>query len=277
MSLTLQQALNTEPRLTGPDAVLETRLILCHAADVTHTQIMTWPDKVLTSEQEQRFISLMQQRASGTPLAYLLGYQDFWTLRLEVAPCTLIPRADTETLVELALELLPVDNAIRAADLGTGTGAIALALASECKNWQLIGAELQPEAAALAERNRIANGITNAEIRQGSWFEPLDGHFDLICSNPPYIDETDPHLQQGDVRFEPDTALVAGDEGMADLAWIISSAPDYLHSNGWLLLEHGYQQAPAVMELLRQRGFVDVDFRHDLAGQPRVSFGRWPD
>ncbi|WP_420589995.1 peptide chain release factor N(5)-glutamine methyltransferase [Bacterioplanoides sp.] len=260
-------------------ALLDAQLLLTHVLEQNRTYLYTWGDKALTDEQCSRVNSLLEQRLNGEPLAYILGQREFWSLPFKVAPSTLIPRADTETLIEWVLDLaaeqqIPAQGS--ALDLGTGTGAIALAVASELPDWQITGADFQPEAVALASVNQQALGFNNARIIQSDWYQAFSGQtFDLIVSNPPYIDGDDPHLDQGDVRFEPKSALVAEDAGMADLAHIISQAPEYLNDGGWLLLEHGFQQAEAVCELLTQCGFTQVENRKDLGGNPRISGGCW--
>lgn len=260
-------------------ATLDAQLLLTHVLRQNRTYLYTWGDKTLSQAQQTQADALLQQRLTGQPLAYILGQREFWSLPFNVAPSTLIPRADTETLVEWVLDLsaeqkIPAQG--RGLDLGTGTGAIALAIASEFPEWRITGADFQPEAVALASTNQQALGFNNARIVLSDWYQAFTGErFDLIVSNPPYIDGKDPHLDQGDVRFEPKTALVARDAGMADLAHIISQAPEYLNDGGWLLLEHGFQQAEAVCELLTQRGFTQVENRKDLGSNPRISGGCW--
>ena len=218
---------------------------------------------------------MLERRRAGEPVAYILGQQGFWSLDLEVAPHTLIPRPDTELLVETALELLPA-TPLRVLDLGTGTGAIALALASERGGWRVTGVDRVDEAVALAERNRQRLQLSNAEFRPSQWFSALAGErYGLIVSNPPYIAADDRHLGEGDVRFEPASALVSGVDGLDDIRQIIAQAPQHLELGGWLLLEHGYDQAEAVRALLAGGGFVAVESRRDLGGHQRISLGQW--
>jgi len=249
--------------------------LLSFVLQQNRTWLYTWADCSLTSEQLQHADDLLQRRLAGEPVAYLCGERGFWSLNLNVNPSTLIPRADTETLVEWALEL-PLPANARVVDLGTGTGAIALALASEQPSWQVSGVDFQAEAVALATANAGRNQLKRVSFVHSDWFSALQGRFDLIVSNPPYIDKEDPHLRQGDVRFEPHSALVADDQGLADLRLIIDQAPAFLNPDGRLLLEHGWQQAGAVCELLCQRGFIEVESRRDLGANPRISGGRWP-
>ena len=263
---------------SSESARLDSECLLAHVLGQNRTWLYTWSDRGLTAEQLSAANALLQRRIAGEPVAYLCGQRDFWSLTLDVNPSTPIPRGDTETLIEWALEL-PVLATANVLDLGTGTGAIALALASEQPSWHVQGVDFQAEAVALARTNAAKNNLSRVTFEQSDWFSALAvgaGRFDLIVSNPPYIDGADEHLQQGDVRFEPRSALVAEEQGLADLRHIIEQAPDYLTADGWLLLEHGWQQADAVCELLRQRGFTDVENRCDLGANPRISGGRWP-
>lgn len=239
------------------------------------TYLIAFGETELSAEQLARLETLLARREQGEPVAYLTGGREFWSLPLEVSPATLIPRPDTECLVEKALTLLPAQPA-GVLDLGTGTGAIALALAYERPDCRITGVDFSAQAVALAQRNAARLGLGNADFVQGDWFAPLAGRrFALIASNPPYIDADDPHLAQGDVRFEPATALVAGQQGMADLLRIVSDAPDYLAPGGWLLLEHGWRQGEAVRECLTRRGFSHVATLRDYGGNERVSFACW--
>ncbi|MGX2088421.1 peptide chain release factor N(5)-glutamine methyltransferase [Xanthomonas axonopodis] len=224
----------------------------------------------------QAFNALVQRREAGEPVAYLTGSRGFWTLDLAVSPATLIPRADTEVLVELALERLDTVPGRRVADLGTGSGAIALAIASERPQAQVIATDASTAALAMARRNADSHGLRNVDCRQGSWFAPLAGEaFDLIASNPPYIAAHDPHLQQGDLRYEPASALASGSDGLDDIRLIVADAPAHLLPGGWLLLEHGWDQGVAVAELLAARGFAAVATHQDLERRDRVTLGRW--
>ncbi|WP_194789886.1 peptide chain release factor N(5)-glutamine methyltransferase [Pseudomonas sp. UFMG81] len=260
----------------SPTERLDAELLLAAALGKSRSYLHTWPERIVSSEAAETFAGYLERRRAGEPVAYILGQQGFWKLDLEVAPHTLIPRPDTELLVETALELVSPKPA-RVLDLGTGTGAIALALASECPGWQVTAVDRIDEAVALAERNRQRLGLSNAQVRLSHWYDALaDERFDLILSNPPYIRAQDPHLVAGDVRFEPSSALVAGEDGLDDLRVIVGQAPRHLLPGGWLLLEHGYDQAADVRELLTQTGFTDVASRQDLGGHERISLGRLP-
>ncbi|MNS64671.1 Release factor glutamine methyltransferase [compost metagenome] len=258
----------------SPTARLDVELLLAAAIGKSRSYLHTWPERIVSSEAALIFAQYLQRRRSGEPVAYILGQQGFWNLDLEVAPHTLIPRPDTELLVETALQLLP-SSPVRVLDLGTGTGAIALALASERPQWQVSAVDRVLEAVALAERNRQRLSLDNVQVRSSHWFDALGGErFDLIISNPPYIAAEDPHLVSGDVRFEPSSALVAGADGLDDLRIIISQAPAHLQPGGWLLLEHGYDQAAAVRELLALHDFEQIESRIDFGGHERISLGR---
>lgn len=256
-------------------ADLDVRLLLAKVLGKPASYLRTWPERELDAEQLSAYRQLLARRREGEPVAYLLGHQGFWSLDLQVSPATLIPRPATERLVELALELGPAGPA-RILDLGTGTGAIALALAKERPDWQVLGCDTLVQAVELAESNRVVHRLANARFVRSDWFAALPADsFELIVSNPPYIAATDPHLQQGDVRFEPASALVSGADGLDAIRQIIEQAPGYLSHPGWLLIEHGWEQAAAVQALLHQRGFAGVQSWCDLAGQLRVSGGQW--
>ncbi|QUJ66815.1 peptide chain release factor N(5)-glutamine methyltransferase [Photobacterium sp. GJ3] len=268
----------TQLTQSGSDSPhIDAAVLLCHVLDKPRSYLLTWPEKALTDAENTAFQALLARRQQGEPVAYIVGEREFWSLPLKVAPHTLIPRPDTERLVELALEKIPAGAAVL--DLGTGTGAILLALASERPDCRFTGIDLRPEAAALAEENRQRLHYEHVRILCGSWFSPLpdDERFSVIVSNPPYIDETDPHLSQGDVRFEPRSALVAEEAGLADIRWICDHSRRFLNPEGWLLLEHGYQQGAAVREIFDTLGYQHVMTVQDYAGQDRVSLGCWSD
>lgn len=258
----------------SPSPKIDASVLLCHVLDKPSSYLYTWSDKLLTDEEEAAFNALLARRKLGEPVAYIIGYRDFWSLRLHVEPSTLIPRPDTERLVELALEHLPQGEG-SLLDLGTGTGAIALAIASERQDITVTGVDLRDEAVALAKRNQIANGIKQASFLQSSWFDNLPAQrFTMIVSNPPYIDPEDPHLSQGDVRFEPKSALIADDHGLADIRHICQQSPDFLIDGGWLMIEHGYDQGEAVRAIFSAAGLLDVVTQQDYAGLDRVTMGR---
>lgn len=272
---TIQTLLDSADLADSPSASLDAELLLAAALGKSRSYLRTWPEREPSAEQQAAFAGMLERRRAGEPVAYILGQQGFWSLDLEVAPHTLIPRPDTELLVETALELLPA-TPLRVLDLGTGTGAIALALASERGGWRVTGVDRVDEAVALAERNRQRLQLSNAEFRPSQWFSALAGErYGLIVSNPPYIAADDRHLGEGDVRFEPISALVSGVDGLDDIRQIIAQAPQHLEPGGWLLLEHGYDQAEAVRALLVGGGFVAVASRRDLGGHQRISLGQW--
>lgn len=271
---TIQSLLANADLPDSPSARLDAELLLAAALGKPRSHLRTWPEKDVEAAVVERFSRDLARRRSGEPVAYILGRQGFWSLELEVAPDTLIPRPDTELLVETTLELLPA-TAQRVLDLGTGSGAIALALASERPAWSVVGVDRVAEAVALAERNRQRLGLGNARFAHSHWFSALGGQrFELIVSNPPYIAADDRHLAEGDVRFEPASALVSGADGLDDIRLIAAQAPAYLQPGGWLLLEHGFEQADAVRQLLCAAGFAEVNSRRDLAGHQRISLGR---
>ncbi|MDD1781484.1 peptide chain release factor N(5)-glutamine methyltransferase [Enterovibrio sp. ZSDZ35] len=279
MPISIENALRDAAHLLAehqsPSPRIDASVLLCHVLDKPSSYLYTWSDKVLTEQECDAFNALVARRQLGEPVAYIIGYRDFWSLRLNVEPSTLIPRPDTERLVELALERLSPD-ASAVLDLGTGTGAIALSIASERKDVQVMGVDLRSEAVALAERNQLENGITNAHFKQSSWFDNVPAQtFSMIVSNPPYIDPEDPHLSQGDVRFEPKSALIADDHGLADIRHICQQSPSFLAQDGWLLIEHGYDQGEPVRTIFSDAGFVDVETLHDYAGLDRVTLGRF--
>lgn len=254
---------------------LDAELLLAEVLQVSRAYFYTWPERILAEPAARRYRTLIDRRAAGEPTAYLLGRREFWSLDLEVTPETLIPRPETELLVEFALSVIPPNQPATVADLGTGSGAIALALAKERPQAAVTGVELSAGALAVARRNATRLGLTNVRWIQGSWYVPIaTARFDLIVANPPYVDAAEPELAQGDVRFEPRTALVAEQDGLADLYAIIDGAPTHLHPEGVLALEHGYRQGAAVRERLKHAGFSDVVSLRDLQGHERITHGR---
>lgn len=270
-------ALATERLNDSSDsATIDAQVLLCHVMQCDRSQLYAWPEHVPDNRQQQAFADLLARRAAGHPIAHLTGEREFWSLSLAVDAHTLIPRPETEQLVEIALALDLADNA-RVLDLGTGSGAIAVALASQQPDWCITALDASPDALAVARRNVERLGIGNVTLLHSDWFSALpDGaSFDLIVANPPYVASDDPHLTQGDVRFEPTGALVAGHDGLDDLRRIVSRSPSFLYHEGWLWLEHGAGQGEAVRELMRGRGFDAVATHSDLAGLARHTGGRW--
>ncbi|MFQ1932166.1 peptide chain release factor N(5)-glutamine methyltransferase [Aeromonas veronii] len=252
-------------------------VLLCHLLDCRRSYLMTWPERELDAAQQATLQGWLVRRLNGEPIAHLVGEREFWSLPLKVSPATLIPRPDTEVLVEQALTRIP-QGPCAVLDLGTGTGAIALAIKSERPELDVWAVDRMADAAALARENSAALGLP-IEVRDGSWFAPLDEQvprFAVIVSNPPYIDGADPHLEQGDVRFEPRSALVADEAGLADIRHIATHAPAYLHSEGWLLLEHGWDQGMAVRQLLLGLGYRSVTTVRDYGENERVTLGMCP-
>ena len=279
MSFTIAKLLrrSSDLELVSESATLEIELLLSHVIKKDRIWLKTWPDFQLKDEQVLFFNQLFDRRLQGEPLAFILGFKGFWTLDYAVNSHTLIPRPETELLVEIALSLEFNDNS-KVIDLGTGTGAIALALASERPSWQIDATDAVHQAVELAEFNRNMFGLTNVNIFYSDWFDSVSrrdsaSSYDLIVSNPPYIEQNDPHLQQGDVRFEPSSALVAGLDGLDALRIIIEQAPMHLSPNGWLLVEHGYDQGNSVRRLFDLTGFKQIKTHADLNLQDRVTVG----
>ncbi len=260
---------------------LDLELLLGHVLGRDRTYLYTWPDKVLNEQELVAFRQLVSKRAQGVPVAHLVGSRDFWTLTLAVSDKTLIPRPDTETLVQAVLDRVGMHSGSGAAverllDLGTGTGAIALALAKEMPQVEIVGVDYDEEIVQLADNNAARNQINNCTFLVSDWFSNLAGRtFTVIVSNPPYIESGDPHLRQGDLRYEPASALVSGEDGLADIRRIIVGSRTHLAPKGYLFLEHGYNQSLAVQALLEEAGFSDVGSIQDLGGHPRVTCGQW--
>lgn len=274
---TLRQLLE---RYSGPDGIprLDAEVLLCHLLRRPRSYLYSWPERALEPAQQARFEALAQRRLDGEPIAYITGQREFWSLTLRVTTDTLIPRPETETLVEQALLQLRDLRQARVADLGTGSGAIAAALASERPDDRIVATDISAAALAVAQENFTALGLKGIETRQGAWTEALPGAagFDLVLSNPPYIAEDDPHLQQDGLPREPRGALTSGADGLNDIRHLVVSVRGHLKPGGWLLLEHGISQGPAVRALLNAAGYQEVATAQDLEGRERVSKGRKP-
>ena len=257
-------------------AKLDAQLLLCFVLNKEQSYLLTWPEKELSQTQTDQFLELLSRRLNGEPVAYILGTKEFWSLPFFVSPVTLIPRPDTETLIESVLNNFGDKKHYRCLDLGTGTGAIALALASELPTWNIQGIDFNAEAINLAKRNAQELALLQVNMYQSDWFSnvPEGSQFEIIVSNPPYIDSHDENLTQGDVRFEPLSALVANDQGLGDIKKITSKAVDYLSLNGALFFEHGFDQSKAVRHILSDFGFVDIETVKDLNDQDRITWGK---
>lgn len=254
---------------------IDAQVLLCFALKKPRSYLFTWPEAELEAQVARQYQTLIERRLSGEPVAYLTGEREFWSLTLKTSPTTLIPRPETELLVETVLETVKTPMA-SVVDLGTGTGAIALAIKQERPSWRVLGVDRVASAVSLAAEN-ARNLSIDVPFTQGHWLTGVaPKSFDVIVSNPPYIDENDPHLKQGDVRFEPESALVSGNHGLADIQEITAQACLALSPGGFLFFEHGWQQASDVRDILNQAGFIAVVTRQDLAGRDRVTFGRWP-
>jgi release factor glutamine methyltransferase len=276
--MNVQQALAQASRLVNSDsAKVDAEILLSFVLDKNRTWLKTWPDYQLTKAQQTRYAELFARRENGEPIAYIVGERNFWTLTLKTNPSTLIPRPETELLVELSVLFLQRVTSAKVLDLGTGTGAIALAIASERPDDKVIGVDYNSQAVALATSNAIENQINNARFFQSHWYQAItDKDFDLIVSNPPYVAEGDAHLMQGDLVFEPASALVAAENGLADIKLIAAGAKKFLKPDGGLMIEHGFEQGEAVRAILSENGFVNIQTKQDLADLDRVTLGEMP-
>lgn len=272
---TVQELLRLGGTLPSECARREAEILLGHCLNKPRAWLYTWPEQEVVPERVRDYEQLLSRRREGEPVAYLTGLREFWSLQLAVTEATLIPRPETETLVAWALELaLPDDAAV--VDLGTGTGAIALSVASERPAWQVTAVDSSAAALEVARGNAAAAQLQQVSFVQSNWYQALAGaRYNLLLANPPYVDGDDPHLQRGDLRFEPRAALVAPDNGLADLAQLVSGAPEHLLAGGWLLLEHGFAQGAAVRAMLHNAGFSALSTRPDMAGQERITGACW--
>ena len=257
----------------SPSARFDAEVLLAHVLESTRSFLYANPELELPRQRSDTFRKLIKRRARGQPIAYLTGICEFWSLPLKVTPAVLIPRPETELLVETALEKIPPRADWRIADLGTGSGAIALALASERKKCEIHATDSSSAALGIARHNASQLGFGNIQFHHGSWTKPLRGKFHLVASNPPYIEAGDPHLERGDLRFEPSEALTPGDDGLSAIREIARQAQNTLVDGGWLMIEHGWEQGSATRHILREAGFSDVKTRQDLQGHDRVTMG----
>ena len=279
MTVTIKQALDVAAsELSQSDSPrLDAELLLAHILSVERSHLYAYPERTLGCVVCQRFDVLVRRRAQSEPIAYLLGEKSFWDLTLKVSSAVLIPRPETELLVETALELGASAKSLRVTDLGTGSGAIALAVGQSRPLWRITGTDTSPDALEIARQNRGTLGLSNVDFQEGSWCDPLpSGSMDIIIANPPYIAPEDPYLSLRELRYEPVMALRAESNGYRDLQSIGAQAREKLVSGGWLLLEHGYAQHETLLALLRGFGYIDVEGKKDLAGVPRMVQARWP-
>jgi len=275
--LQAQAQLNNAQQLDAIDARHESQLLLQHALKGNRAWLIAHENDELAANIQLEFDNLIQRRISGEPIAYILGNREFYGLNLAVTPATLIPRPDTEILVDIALEKIPANQAIQILDLGTGTGAIALAIAQQRPQAQVTGVDASKTALEVAISNSRQLHIINSHFILSDWFNSLnDTRFDVIVSNPPYIEETDAHLKQGDLRFEPLSALASGTDGLDDIRRIIDNCLIHLKPQGWIMFEHGYNQADTVRDLMAQTGLVAIETFKDLGGNDRVTIGKNP-
>lgn len=257
-------------------ALLDAEVLLCHCLHKNRSFIRAWPEHPLTDQQASEFLALISQRQQGVPVAYLTGEREFWSRSFKVNPDVLIPRPDSELLIELSLDLLPANQANKIIDLGTGSGILAITLAAERLESQVIACDLSPAALRTAQDNAQQLQISNVRFLASNWFSAInDRDFDLVISNPPYIDQHDPHLQQGDVRFEPDSALISPENGLQDIRLLADQARQHLKPGGYLLIEHGYDQQTAVQALFKRFNYQQITTHPDYAGNPRVTSGQW--
>ncbi len=261
---------------TSDSALLDAEVLMAHCLNKPRSFLRAWPEQSLSDQQHSIFSALISQRRQGVPVAYLTGEREFWSRSFKVSPSVLIPRPDTELIIELSLELLAHQPANQILDLGTGSGIIGITLAAELPLSRVTACDQSPQALEIARDNAQRLNTNNIGFVQSDWFSAItDSGFDLIVSNPPYIAADDPHLQQGDVRFEPRQALVSPDQGLQDIGLLADHARQYLKHGGQLLIEHGYQQQTAVQAIFKHCNYQQVTTHCDLAGNPRVTSAQW--
>ncbi len=255
---------------------LEAEILLSHILKRSRTWMMTWPEKKVEAASVADFLQLIESRCQGSPVAYLTGEREFWSLTLKVTTDTLIPRPETELLVENVLAIGATRQSLSVLDLGTGSGAIAIALAVEKPSWKITATDVSHAALDVAQTNATTHQADNIHFLHGSWFDPIAAgkRFDIIVSNPPYVAANDPHLQQGDLRYEPATALASGDQGLDDLKMVIGGAREHLYPGGWLLVEHGLDQGAAVRQLFADHGLETISTELDLQQHQRITLGQ---
>jgi len=279
MSQSIEQLLKTaeeELSAVSDSPRLDAEILLATVFEKDRSYFRAFPEVIPNESQQQAFQKLLDKRIEGQPIAHITGQREFWSLNLSVNEHTLIPRADTEILIEFILEQFRNDK-LTVADLGTGTGAIALALASEKPGWHIIATDRSEQALNIAKSNAKQLLLNNIDFEAGNWFDALkNGCFDVIVSNPPYIPAKDPHLAQGDVRFEPITALASGEDGLDDIRLLITESIAHLMPDGWLVLEHGYDQKDAVKKLFAAAGYRQITQRNDYGNNPRMTTGQRP-
>lgn len=271
-----QSQLQQVEHLNADECRLEAEILLAFCLNKPRSYLRAWPEKIVSEDVRTHLLLLLERRLNGEPIAYIIEQREFWDITLRVTTATLIPRPETEQLVEQALQILKPHHTNRVADLGTGCGAIALAIAKHRPGCVVTAVDVSPEALAVAKYNAAKLGLQNVDFIQGQWFSQISNRrFHLIVSNPPYVPENDSHLKQGDLRFEPVEALSAGPDGLRDLREIIAKAPKFLLPGGWLMLEHGYDQGPSVKKLFQDNGFHQIQGYTDIEKRDRITKGQW--
>ena len=260
---------------SSPSAILDAQVLLTHVLRCNTAHLAAWPEKTLSDAQLADFQKLVKQRRQGVPVAHLTGSREFWSLDFSVDNSTLIPRPETETLVEYLLDNFGNREYLKLLDMGTGTGAIAISIATERPGWEIVASDISEQALELARQNCSRHDTSNVTLIHSDWFQNIDTeNFDIIISNPPYIASDDPHLSQGDVRFEPQSALSSGVTGMDDIEHLCSQAKNYLLQDGWLIVEHGYNQKQLVAECFVKNGYIEINQQQDLSGHTRMTAGK---